>query len=216
MFVWGSILSWFIVLPITSSSPLYTQTALPSFFNFVGVFYEVFLSSTFWFYWPLATVIALLPTIVFRMLSHDLDPHLVDDVRLKMKKEGRRLFHRAMIRRKFPHITIAARASTEASLASVSPRTGYAFSHKEGFAELILSGISFGLSRDKVVRERSRRMSTIISSASCTPQLERKVTGVGQDSKQLEVHHYHTAQGPASAPEHLSVWSTETAEGSSM
>ena len=209
------------MLPITSSKPFYFQTVLPNFFNFAGVFYEVFLSSTFWFYWPLATVIALVPTIVFRMLNRDLDPHLVDDVRLKMKKEGRRLFHRAMIRRKLPRITITARASTEASLVSVSPRSGYAFSHKKGFAELILSGVSFGLSRDSVVLERSRRMSTIISSASSTPQLKKKkVAEVGSGPMQLavNVHRRDTAQEPASPPipEQLSEWSTEAPEGGSM
>lgn len=190
IFVWGSILSWFIVLPITSSEAFYSFTFFANFFTFAGVFYEVFLSATFWFYWPLATVIALGPTIIFRTLRLDLDPHLVDDVRLKMKKEGKRLFRRLMIRKKPPLIRTP----------STYQRSGYAFSHQEGFAKLILSGRLFGLAEDRVARERRNRISTIIRSAPSTPVLPRKEAAEPGPSHLQVTVHADTMPGEVSPP----------------
>jgi phospholipid-translocating ATPase len=155
VFVWGSILAWFLVLPITSSPALYVAGIGVFRFDFLGVFYEVLQTATFWFYWPLAVIIALGPTITFRTLLVDLRPTLVDDVRLKMKKEGRRVFRRALLKSKLPRISF--------SLAGVKERTGYAFSHQRGFGKLILSGRMFaGVSEEQVRRERERRVSTIV------------------------------------------------------
>ena len=155
VFVWGSILAWFAVLPITSSPALYIAGIGVFRFDFLGVFYEVLGTATFWFYWPLATIIALGPTITYRTLLLDRRPTLADDVRLKMKKEGRRVFRRALLKSKLPRISF--------SLAGVKERTGYAFSHQGGFGRLILSGRMFaGQSEDQVRKERERRMSTIV------------------------------------------------------
>jgi hypothetical protein len=168
VFLWGSILAWFVVLPITSSSALYIAGIGVFRFDFLGVFYEVFQTATFWMYWPLAAVIALGPTITFRTLLLDLRPTLVDDVRLKMKKEGRKLFRRALLKKKIPRISI--------SLAGVKERTGYAFSHQGGFGRLILSGRMFGgMSEAQVRKERERRISTLIVSPSTSPRLSRSI-----------------------------------------
>ena len=159
-FVWGSIVAWFVVLPITSSPAFYNPALSIISFNFLGVFYEVFKTATFWFYWPLATVIALAPTIIFRTVRLDLWPTQVDDVRLQMKKEGPKLFRRAMLKKKLPRI----------SFETVKQRTGYAFSHQGGFGRLILSGRMFGGQTEEQVRkERERRISTIIQSAPSSP-----------------------------------------------
>lgn len=153
-------MAWFVVLPITSSPALYNPALSFISFNFLGVFYEVFQTATFWFYWPLATVIALGPTIIFRTVRLDLRPTQVDDVRLKMKKEGPRLFRRAMLKKKLPRI----------SFETVKQRTGYAFSHQGGFGRLILSGRMFGgQTEEQVHKERERRISTIIQSAPSSP-----------------------------------------------
>lgn len=157
MFVWGSILVWFVVLPVTSSSTFYVAGIGTFEFNFLGVFYEVLQSATFWFYWPLATIIALGPTIAFRTLLLDFKPTLVDDVRLQMKKEGRKAFRRTLMKTKLPRI----------SLGRVKERTGYAFSHKGGFGKLIMSGRMFsGQSEEQVHREREQRLSTIFQKSS--------------------------------------------------
>ena len=163
VFLWGSILAWFVVLPITSSSAFYIAGIGIFRFDFLGVFYEVLATSTFWFYFPLAAIIALGPTITFRTLLLDLRPTLVDDVRLKMKKEGRKSFRRALLKIKPPRINI--------SLSSVRERTGYAFSHQGGFGKLILSGKMFGGQTEEQVRqERERRISIIFPSSRPTSQ----------------------------------------------
>ena len=151
VFVWGSILSWLVVIPITSAPGLYN---ILGFFEYLGVAYEVIPTGIFWFYLPLATMIALLPTIIFRIVRLDMDPHIVDDVRLKQKKEGRRLFKRPKFRRKPADSAVMRRATVK--------RTGYAYSHTEGFGEMITTGRIFGMNEQEVSDERRRRLSTII------------------------------------------------------
>lgn len=152
LFVWGSIVSWFVVIPITSSPGLYGGLNL---FLYNGVAYEVLGSATFWFYLPLAIVLALLPTIVFRVVRLNLWPHLIDDVRLKEKKEGRRIFRRKLFHRKPPE-------DLAATLPRSTKRSGYAFSHKEGFAKMITTGHIFGMNENEVEIERHRRLSQYI------------------------------------------------------
>ena len=152
VFVWGSIISWFVVIPITSSPGLYNF--LDSF-HYNGVAYEVMGSAAFWFYWPLATMVALMPTVIFRLLRLDLNPHLIDDVRLREKKEGKQQFRRRTIRRK----------SAKKEHGITAKRTGYAFAHQEGFAHLIMSGLGFGIMLDRVKEERRQRMSSWMGSA---------------------------------------------------
>ena len=124
LFVWGSIIAWFVVVPIINTSFLYV--GLIALFRFyVGVSDQVLATATFWFYWPLAAVIALLPTVVFRTIRLDLDPHLVDDVRLKMKMDGKKLFKRFRSKR-----------STLRREGTIT-RTGYAFAHEEGTTAIV-------------------------------------------------------------------------------
>ena len=151
IFIWGSILSWLVVIPITSVPGLY---GLIGFFEYLGVAYEVLAAGTFWIYLPIAAVIALLPTIIFRIVRLDVDPHIVDDVRLQQKKEGRRLFKRLKFRRKPVDSAITRRTTVK--------RTGYAYSHTEGFGEMITTGRIFGMNKQEVEDERRRRLSTII------------------------------------------------------
>ena len=202
VFVWGSILAWFAVLAITSSPALYIGGINTLRFDFLGVLYEVIQTATFWFYWPLATVVALGPTIVFRTLHLDLYPRLVDDVRLKMKKEGPKLFRRAMLKKKLPRI----------SLSAVKERTGYAFSHQGGFGRLILSGRMFrGQSEEQIHREREQRLSTIIRSASTSPVPPHKELDVPQSNVQststspVSPHNELHADFPQQTVAHLTV-----------
>ena len=154
--VWGSMLSWFVVIPITSSSGFY---GVANLFLYNGVAYEVISSAVFWFYLFLATVIALLPTISFRICRLNLFPNLIDDVRLKQKQEGRTIFRRRLFHRKPPpDLTPVQRRSIK--------RTGYAFSHQEGFGEMITTGKIFGLNENEIEEEHHRRLSQLIISRS--------------------------------------------------
>ena len=164
IFIWGSILSWLVVIPISSTSGLY---GLIGFFQYAGVAFEVIRSATFWFYVPLATIVALMPTIIFRTMRLDFDPHIIDDVRLVQKKEGRRLFKRLKFHRKPEESAITRAPSTK--------RTGYAYSHTEGYGQMISTGHIFGMNEQEVIRERQKRLSMIVSnpaSGTCTPTKE--------------------------------------------
>ena len=151
VFIWGSILVWLVAIPITSAPGLYGFIGL---FEYLGVAYEVIPSATFWFYLPLVTAIALAPTIIFRVIRLEADPHTVDDVRLLQHKEGRRLFKRPKFRRK----------PMEAAVTQNSPkRTGYAFSHTKGYGQMITTGHIFGMNENEVFEEHQRRISMIVS-----------------------------------------------------
>lgn len=162
VFVWGSILSWFVIIPFMSAGVVY-RGFLAAFDFYVGAAFEVLRSATFWFYWPLAAIIALAPTIITRTLKVDLNPHLVDDVRLLQKKEGFKLFKRVKLRRK-----------SEASIRRGSSvhRSGYAFAQEEGFGRMILNGQVFGLNQQQIRVEQHRRISQMISSNPSTPTRE--------------------------------------------
>lgn len=150
--VWGSILAWFVVIPITSSETLYGD-----FFQYGGVAYEVMSSPNFWFYLPLAAIIALLPTIVYRFINLYRQPTYVDFVRLKEKKEGKKLFKRKKL------------AQRSRSRHSVN-RTGYAFSHQHGFGALISSGHIFGMNKAHVSAEHNKRHSRLTSASPAFPE----------------------------------------------
>ena len=179
IFIWGSILSWLVVIPITSVSGLY---GLLDFFEYLGTAYEVLATGTFWIYLPIATVIALLPTIIFRMVRVDVDPHIVDDVRLVQKKEGRRLFKRP----KF-HFKPVDSAVTRRSV----KRTGYAYSHTEGFGDMISSGRIFGMNEEQVADERRRRLSTMLAASAAGVASAIATHGILQEEKPeiiVEIH----------------------------
>lgn len=150
IFVWGSIISWFVVIPFIGAPFLYG-----SFFTYTGVANEVLGTAQFWFYWPLASVIALTPTVIFRFTRLDLDPHLVDDVRLKVGKEGRKLFRRRTFKRKVPKRVEK----------SAGKRTGYAFAHQQGFGKLITSGLGFGMPLQDVEVQHQRRLTRLITAS---------------------------------------------------
>ena len=152
LFVWGSILSWLVVIPIASTKGIYDS--IPGLFRYVGVAFKVLSSATFWIYLPIAAVAALTPTIIFRTMRVDINPHIVDDVRLLQDQQGRKLFKRIRLRHK--HEPTATRPGSVR-------RTGYAYSHTEGFGDLISSGRIFGLNKEEVLAEHRKRLSTIIS-----------------------------------------------------
>lgn len=144
--VWGSILVWFIIIPVTSSGAFYG-----SFFRYGGVANEVLNTAEFWFYLPMATVVALFPTIISRLIALYQKPAYVDFVRLKEKKEGKKLFKR----KKMSH----------RSHGGTLKRSGYAFSHQEGFGDLITTGHIFGMDEGNVEAEHLRRRSVLLSAS---------------------------------------------------
>lgn len=103
-------------------------------FNYVyqGVAYQVFGSASFWFCLLLTNVVLLTPVVVYRFYMIDTQPTLSDRIRLKQRMTA------SKSRSKDIHLR---RASTMRR-STRSLRSGYAFSHSQGFGELITSGIN--------------------------------------------------------------------------
>ena len=146
--VWLSIASWFIVIPITGTAAFYG-----TFFQFVGVANQVLSTTIFWFYLPLSAVISLLPTMVFRLVKLYRRPTFADFVRLKQLPEGgkSRVFRHLKFKRKVKTLGEGVKEL----------RSSYAFSHQQGFAPLITTGLIFGMNPEDVRKEHLRRQSFV-------------------------------------------------------
>lgn len=136
IFIWFSIVAWFIVIPFLASSLVY-----PGISTFNGVAFEVLKQPGFWFYVPLACVVALFPVIVTRSLSRFFFPTLADDIMLSGIVKSAETKTRRRNRK------------------DVQRRSGYAFSHQRGFGDFITTGRGFGLPSDQVEAERNKRLS---------------------------------------------------------
>eukprot|EP00731_Ephydatia_muelleri_P016102 Em0009g526a len=148
VFIWASIILWFVVIPFTSTAILY-----PSISNYVGVAYEVLKQPGFWFYVPLVCAIALFPVITYRTLLRDFFPTLVDE--LMLSEKGKSSGPKGRLNKK-----------------SRQRRSGYAFSHQEGFGDFIESGRGFGLPQDQVEAERKKRLSKVLTGETNGPPVE--------------------------------------------
>uniref|UniRef100_A0A8D0ETX0 ATPase phospholipid transporting 8B2 n=1 Tax=Strix occidentalis caurina TaxID=311401 RepID=A0A8D0ETX0_STROC len=123
-FIWGSLAAYFAILFTMHSDGLFQM--FPNQFRFVGNAQNTLAQPTVWLTIALTTVVCIVPVVAFRFLKLDLKPELSDTVRARKQKTQ----HRCMRR--------VGRAG--------SRRSGYAFSHQEGFGELIMSGKNMRLS----------------------------------------------------------------------
>uniref|UniRef100_A0A8B9CST4 Phospholipid-transporting ATPase n=1 Tax=Anser brachyrhynchus TaxID=132585 RepID=A0A8B9CST4_9AVES len=119
-FIWGSLAAYFAILFAMHSDGLFQM--FPNQFRFVGNAQNTLAQPTVWLTIALTTVVCVMPVVAFRFLKLDLKPELSDT---KQKTQ-----HRCMRR--------VGRVG--------SRRSGYAFSHQEGFGELIMSGKNMRLS----------------------------------------------------------------------
>ncbi|XP_034648534.1 phospholipid-transporting ATPase ID [Trachemys scripta elegans] len=128
-FIWGSLAVYFAILFAMHSDGLFQM--FPNQFRFVGNAQNTLAQPTVWLTITLTTVVCIMPVVAFRFLKLDLKPELSDTVRYtQLVRKKQRAQHRCMRR--------VGRAG--------SRRSGYAFSHQEGFGELIMSGKNMRLS----------------------------------------------------------------------
>ncbi|XP_076104563.1 phospholipid-transporting ATPase ID-like isoform X1 [Mytilus galloprovincialis] len=120
--VWGSCIFYYCFI-LAFYAPV---------FNYVyqGAAYQVFGSPNFWFCLLLTNVVLLMPVVAYRYYMVDIKPTLSDRIRLKQRMTA------SKSRSKDLHLR---RASTMRR-STRSLRSGYAFSHSQGFGELITSG----------------------------------------------------------------------------
>uniref|UniRef100_A0A670JN37 Phospholipid-transporting ATPase n=1 Tax=Podarcis muralis TaxID=64176 RepID=A0A670JN37_PODMU len=128
-FIWGSLAVYFAILFAMHSDGLFQL--FPNQFRFVGNAQNTLAQPAVWLTIALTTVVCIMPVVAFRFLKLDLKPELSDTVRYtQLVRKKQKSQQRCMGR--------VGRAG--------SRRSGYAFSHQEGFGELIMSGKNMRLS----------------------------------------------------------------------
>ncbi|MBV94382.1 Phospholipid-transporting ATPase ID, partial [Eschrichtius robustus] len=128
-FIWGSLAVYFAILFAMHSNGLFDM--FPNQFRFVGNAQNTLAQPTVWLTIVLTTVVCIMPVVAFRFLKLNLKPDLSDTVRYtQLVRKKQKAQHRCMRR--------VGRTG--------SRRSGYAFSHQEGFGELIMSGKNMRLS----------------------------------------------------------------------
>ncbi|KAL0968678.1 hypothetical protein UPYG_G00270100 [Umbra pygmaea] len=123
LFVWGSLATYFAILLALQSDGLYL--IFPSQFRFIGSARSCLAQWSVWLVTLLTTVMCVMPGIAVRFLKSELRPTVTDKVRSLQKaisKQSPRELNLRRVRR------------------TSSRRSAYAFSHQQGYGELITSG----------------------------------------------------------------------------
>ncbi|XP_031638674.1 phospholipid-transporting ATPase ID isoform X2 [Contarinia nasturtii] len=117
--IWGSVIAYFVM------DYLYNY-----YLNgpYVGALIIAMKGANFWFTALVCVTILILPVLTSRFYAVDVDPSLVDKIRLKRKMQKKTKSSDDTTR------------TPSAKRARRSLRSGYAFAHHEGFGRLITSG----------------------------------------------------------------------------
>ncbi|KAK1329132.1 hypothetical protein QTO34_011311 [Cnephaeus nilssonii] len=173
-FIWGSVAVYFAILFAMHSNGLFDM--FPNQFRFVGNAQNTLAQPAVWLTIALTTVVCILPVVAFRFLKLNLRPDLSDTVRSRRLKAPRARTLAAAALGSVPPVlevvvpmlpcpgalgpfsgvvryTQLVRKKQKAQHRCMrrvgrtgSRRSGYAFSHQEGFGELIMSGKNMRLS----------------------------------------------------------------------
>ncbi|XP_014866919.1 PREDICTED: phospholipid-transporting ATPase ID-like isoform X1 [Poecilia mexicana] len=123
LFMWGSLIVYFAILFAMQSDGLFG--IFPSNFPFIGTARNCLSEKSVWLVILLTTVVCILPGLVVSFLRVDLFPTLTDKVRHLQQSRKKQRPQEQNLRR-------VRRTS--------SRRSAYAFSHQQGYGELITSG----------------------------------------------------------------------------
>ena len=156
IFIWGSILTWLIVPPFLSNILTLYEVSAATYF---GVSNEVLASSMFWLYLIVATVIAVLPGIAVRVITNEIWPTLLEDVKLcESNKRHSELIDNLKSKLSKEEATVG--VAEEKGDVPILWRSGYAFSHQEGFGGIISTGKYLGASANEIEQQRTLRRNT--------------------------------------------------------
>uniref|UniRef100_A0A1X7U3D1 Phospholipid-transporting ATPase n=1 Tax=Amphimedon queenslandica TaxID=400682 RepID=A0A1X7U3D1_AMPQE len=208
IFIWGSILSWWVVPPFLSNVPYFYNFNVLSYY---GVSNEVLASFHFYFYTFLAMALALLPVFFARIILTELFPSLLDDVRLsedKISSKERAEWFKGHIQRALPGkkeelLEEEGRVTPVSSGLLRHQRSSYAFAHEEGFGSHILTGRYLGANEKEVHSERTRRNTLTLGRPGSRPkkpsplEVSKSAMTLPSDSKTLKA--LDEVQGSASA-----------------
>lgn len=138
--IWGSVAFYLSMTLIFNSRLIRVQ--------YLGVFRKALSTPVFWLTLALALTILLVPIIAHRFYKLDVAPTLADRCRYVQRLARRRRAHKPQLGPKGDAAAmLRRRSSTRKSRRSI--RSGYAFSHQEGFGNLITSGMIIKLSVDQ-------------------------------------------------------------------
>ncbi|KAK2842419.1 hypothetical protein Q5P01_012619 [Channa striata] len=129
LFVWGSLTVYFAILFAMQSDGLFL--IFPSNFPFIGTARNCLSEKSVWLVILLTTVVCVVPGLAVSFLRVDLYPTLTDKVRhlqQSRKRQGPQAQNLRRVRR------------------TSSRRSAYAFSHQQGYGELITSGKNMKMS----------------------------------------------------------------------
>ncbi|XP_069564255.1 probable phospholipid-transporting ATPase IM [Brachyistius frenatus] len=139
LFIWGSLTVYFAILFAMQSNGIFG--IFPSDFPFIGTARTCLSEKSVWLVILLTTVVCVMPGIVVSFLRVDLFPTLTDKVR-----------HLQQSRRKLGPQEQNLRRVRRTS----SRRSAYAFSHQQGYGELITSGKNMRMSAVSSARSPER------------------------------------------------------------
>ncbi|XP_687715.4 probable phospholipid-transporting ATPase IM isoform X1 [Danio rerio] len=122
-FIWGSLAVYFAILFAMNSNGIFT--IFPNQFPFIGSARNSLNQKIVWLVILLNTVVCIMPMLAVRFIKTDLYPTHTDKVRLLQQATRRQRPQEQNLRR-------VRRTS--------SRRSAYAFSHQQGYGELITSG----------------------------------------------------------------------------
>ncbi|CCD72226.1 Phospholipid-transporting ATPase [Caenorhabditis elegans] len=195
--IWGSLVLYFLVcfllyewLPVswivkTSSSISY------------GVAFRTMVTPHFWFSILMVSVVLLLPVMLNRFFWLDTHPSFADRLRIR-KKMGKKPSAKDDKKTAFKR-TAATRRSVRGSL-----RSGYAFSHSQGFGELILKGKLF--KNVENLRGKNNSNAKIHpTSDDLQPMLISSVPDDSQGASSINAMHLPMGTRPQNVPHTLNV-----------
>ncbi|XP_069482895.1 phospholipid-transporting ATPase ID-like [Ambystoma mexicanum] len=125
-FIWGSLAVYFAIIFTMYSDGMYL--IFTSSFPFIGAARNSLSQPSVWLAIFLTTILCVLPVLAYRFLKIQLKPSFSDKVQKKIREERKRPPpppRRVRLRR------------------TSSRRSGYAFSHQQGYGDLIMSGRNF-------------------------------------------------------------------------
>nr|XP_033791803.1 phospholipid-transporting ATPase ID-like isoform X2 [Geotrypetes seraphini]XP_033791812.1 phospholipid-transporting ATPase ID-like isoform X2 [Geotrypetes seraphini]XP_033791822.1 phospholipid-transporting ATPase ID-like isoform X2 [Geotrypetes seraphini]XP_033791829.1 phospholipid-transporting ATPase ID-like isoform X2 [Geotrypetes seraphini]XP_033791838.1 phospholipid-transporting ATPase ID-like isoform X2 [Geotrypetes seraphini] len=163
-FIWGSLAVYFAITFTMYSDGLYL--IFTAFFPFIGAARNSLNQPNVWLAIFLTTVLCILPVVGYRFLKAELRPSFTDKVLRKIRETKRRPPP--------PPSRIRLRRTS-------SRRSGYAFSHQQGYGDLIMSGRTF------------RAKSPFASTGTFSPNEKSKNTRgekKGREEGQLSGQHY--------------------------
>lgn len=135
--IWGSLIFYFLLAFLIYEALPVSWVAKTSSTVSYGVAFKSMATPQFWFSILMVSVILLLPVMLNRFFWLDTHPSFADRLRVR-KKLGKKVTSARDAKKPAFRRSAATRRSARGSL-----RSGYAFSHSQGFGELIVKGKLF-------------------------------------------------------------------------